>query len=215
MNYIKHLNGFFLRLNRDQRLTAHHISLYMAIFHFWNAALFQDSINASRDQLMKLSRIGGRNTYARCMKDLHRWGYIRYIPTGVFFNKWTIQCIRFDKDCPEEISSQNSDISAFRGLKSDTTRSLKSDTCSLKNDTGIRLKSDTDTGLKSDTGEPSVPLENTGPTEGPINNTNKINIKKKKKKKKSPKFLLMKREGSTYNKNPYHVENDKNYAEPL
>ena len=192
MNYIRHLNGFFLRLNRDQRLTAHHISLYMAIFHFWNAALFQDSINASRDHLMKLSRIGGRNTYAKCMKDLHRWGYIRYISTGGFFNNWTIQCIRFDKDCPEEIPSQDSDIPSFVGLKSDTTRRLK-----------------------SDTGEPSGPLENTGPTEGPINNTNKINIKKKKKKKKSPKFLLMKRVGSTYNKNPYQVENDKNYAEPL
>ena len=215
MNYIRHLNGFFLRLNRDQRLTAHHISLYMATFHFWNAALFQDSINASRDQLNKLSRLRGRTTYAKCMKDLHRWGYIRYIPTGVFFNKWTIQCIRFDKDCPEEIPSQDSDIPSFVGLKSDTTRRLKSDTCSLKNDTGIRLKSDTDTGLKSDTGEPSGPLENTGPTEGPINNTNKINIKKKKKKKKSPKIFLIKREESAIINNPYHVENDKNYAEPL
>jgi hypothetical protein len=215
MNYIKHLNGFFLRLDRDQRLTAHHISLYLAIFQLWNIAHFQDSIYASRDQLMKLSRIGGRNTYAKCMKDLHRWGYIRYFSTRGFFNKWMIQCVGFDADCPEEIPSQESNVSAFRGLNNDTTCSLKNDTCSLNSDTGIRLKTDTDTDLKSDTGKPPETLVKTGPTEDPINKTNKINIKKKKKKKKSPKIFLIKREESTITKNPYHVENDKNYAEPL
>ena len=30
---------------------------------------------------MRMSKIGSANTYVRCLKELHAWGYIQYIPS--------------------------------------------------------------------------------------------------------------------------------------
>ena len=30
---------------------------------------------------MKLSHIGSVNTYVRCLKELHTWGYLEYVPS--------------------------------------------------------------------------------------------------------------------------------------
>lgn len=32
VNYIRHVNAFFAQVRKDNRLRAHHISLYMALF---------------------------------------------------------------------------------------------------------------------------------------------------------------------------------------
>lgn len=96
MNYIKQLNGFFDRLSADQRMTAYHISLYLALFQLWNLNRFQNPFPISRQDLMKISRLGSVNTYARCMKDLNRWGYIRYSPAANWRRGSHVTCIRFD-----------------------------------------------------------------------------------------------------------------------
>lgn len=81
MNYIKHLTAIFDVIDKDNRLTPFHISLYMSLFRRWNLNYFQNPITVSRDEIMKMSKIGSVNTYIRCLKDLHFWNYIRYEPS--------------------------------------------------------------------------------------------------------------------------------------
>jgi hypothetical protein len=206
MNYIRHLNGLFEKMNRDDRLTSYHISLYMSIFQLWNMNRFKNPVTIDRGELMELSRIGGRNTYARCMKELDQWGYIRYSPSGNFYTGWNVSCIRFDTG--DEPGS---------GVESDTGTAGYS---GIKNETGAGIRTDTGkkTGRKtgSDTGDHTEIPENTDDTASLPNITNSINKKKKKKKKKNPpKILKIQKEKFSYGTNPLHVENDKNYAEPL
>jgi hypothetical protein len=80
MNYIRHLNGFFARSATDSRLLSTHISLYMALFQHWNYNRFEDSFTVFRHDIMRMSKLGSKNTYSRCIRQLHAAGYIRYYP---------------------------------------------------------------------------------------------------------------------------------------
>jgi len=57
MNYIKHLTGFYERIHGDERLNLTHISLYLALFQFWNLNRFQNPISIARTEIMKLSKL--------------------------------------------------------------------------------------------------------------------------------------------------------------
>jgi len=81
MNYVVHLNSTFERFCSDERLSAFHVSLYYSLFQFWNMARFRNPLSVNRSELMNAAKIGSVNTYIRCMKELHQWEYLKYIPS--------------------------------------------------------------------------------------------------------------------------------------
>lgn len=81
MNYIKLLNAAFERFFFDERLNPTHISLYMALFQEWNSCRFSDTFYINRRDLMAASKIGSKSTYHRCIKELHDWEYLCYLPS--------------------------------------------------------------------------------------------------------------------------------------
>lgn len=50
----------------------------MALFQYWNYNRFQNPFRIDREELMSLSKIGSKNTYHKCMKELHTYRYIIY-----------------------------------------------------------------------------------------------------------------------------------------
>jgi hypothetical protein len=89
MNYIKQLTGFFEQVAKDHRLNPTHVSLYMALFQYWNLNRFKSPISISRSEIMGISKIGSNATYHKCIKDLHNYGYIRYEPSyNPFRGSW-------------------------------------------------------------------------------------------------------------------------------
>lgn len=81
MNYIKHLTGFFERVAKDNSLNPTHVSLYMALFQYWNFNRFRNPISISRDELMRISKISSKATYHKCLKNLHTLRYVDYQPS--------------------------------------------------------------------------------------------------------------------------------------
>jgi len=81
MNYITHLNAVFHEIYSDNRLHNGHISLYMALFFYWNLHHFATEYYANRIEIMKMAKIGSRSTYHRLIKELSEWEYIEYLPT--------------------------------------------------------------------------------------------------------------------------------------
>ncbi len=69
------------RFSDDERLNPTHVSLYLALFLFWNLNRFKNPISISRSEIMKVSKIGSNATYHRCITDLHKWNYLEYIPS--------------------------------------------------------------------------------------------------------------------------------------
>jgi|GEM_PF-116129 len=97
MNYIRHLNAFFAVIRHDNRLTTSHISLYMALFQYWNFNRFQNPFTVYRDDIMKLSKIGSKNTYHKCMKELHQARYIFHHPSATKYQPVKISMTMLDK----------------------------------------------------------------------------------------------------------------------
>lgn len=81
MNYIRHLNAVFQQFLLDSRLNPTHISLYMALFQFWNINRFPEVFHINREEIMSLAKIGGIATYHKCLKNLHDWKYLCYLPS--------------------------------------------------------------------------------------------------------------------------------------
>ncbi len=81
MNYIKHLTGFFEKVVQDKTLNPTHISLYIALFQFWNFNRFRNPISITRDEIMRISKIASKATYHKCLKNLHALGYLNYQPS--------------------------------------------------------------------------------------------------------------------------------------
>lgn len=164
MNYIRHLNGFFEKAEDDENLTAYHISLYMSLFRQWNLNRFRNPFPIDREELMRFSRIGSKNTYARCMKQLHQWGYIHYAPTGNFHTGRKVSCTRFDTGSE---------------TRSDTGSETRSKT---RSDTGTGTR----TGTRSET--PNININNTNSINRNKQETTKffLNERGKKVNGKSP-----------------------------
>jgi hypothetical protein len=81
VNYIKHLTSVMELFVADDRLNPTHISLYLALFQYWNMNRFDNPMSISRGEIMKLSKVRSNVTYLRCIKDLHNWNYLVYEPS--------------------------------------------------------------------------------------------------------------------------------------
>ncbi len=117
MNYIKLLAGFFEMIAKDDRLNPTHVSMYMAIFQFWNINHFQNPISISRNQVMLVSKISSTATYHKCMKELNEYGYLEYLPS---FNPYKGSLVRLfnlaseeDDLLPEKKSKYGENLSLF------------------------------------------------------------------------------------------------------
>lgn len=133
MNYIRHLNAFFSSIRSDNRLTSSHVSLYLALFQYWNFNRFQNPFPVYRDNIMQLSKIGSKNTYHKCIKQLHHLQYIFYHPPVSKFQPVRISMIRLDI---------KQEASTFKQLD---LFSIKNDTDSVPNLTDTSTDIDTDT----------------------------------------------------------------------
>jgi hypothetical protein len=109
MNYIKHLTAVMEFFERDDRLNPTHISMYMALFQYWNFSRFSESLSISRNEIMSLSKIGSKATYHKCIKELHHYGYLKYFPSHNPFKGSKVMLFNF---CPssEQVLARNSSL---------------------------------------------------------------------------------------------------------
>lgn len=113
MNFIKHFLGLMDRIAVDERLTPHHVSLYVTLFHVWNLNHFRNPVSIARSEMMHLSKIGSVNTYLRCLKELSQWGYLTYEPSFNAMRGSKVYLYRFYGTfsffCPSDLSAYRSE----------------------------------------------------------------------------------------------------------
>ena len=130
MNYIRHLTGFYDKIQQDERLNPTHISLYLALFQFWNINHFQNPISISRNEMMRLSKISALGTYHKCIKELQNFGYIEYIPS---FNPYKGSLVNLYNFENLEVQNLNK-----RNTKKRTTIEQEVNNTHIKNNIGNR-----------------------------------------------------------------------------
>ncbi len=115
INYIKHLNAVFPQFSKDSRLNPTHISLYVALFQFWNTNFFKDEFYINREEVMSYSKIGSKSTYHRCIKELSYWKYILYIPSHNPFKGSSIKMFDFGTSTRQVLSQRCTQIGTSDG----------------------------------------------------------------------------------------------------
>jgi hypothetical protein len=98
MNYITHFTGFFDRIIHDRNLNPTHVSLYIALFQYWNVNRFQNPISITREEVMRISKICSTATYHKCMRELNEKGYIKYEPSFNPFKGSMVILFHFSED---------------------------------------------------------------------------------------------------------------------
>jgi len=99
MDLISELTWFLNAIADDRRIGPVHISLFVAIVKEWSKNNYKSPLIILPNELMQLSKISGRTTYYKILKELHEYGYIHYNPShnsfkgsviyfrGVHYNK--------------------------------------------------------------------------------------------------------------------------------
>lgn len=126
MNYIRHLTEVFQFFHEDQQLNPTHISMYFALFYYWNRNHFPEIFYVQREEIMRLSKIGSTSTYHKCLIDLHNWKYVEYLPSRNPFKGSQIKMIEFRTSYEQELNEmETSSKKEMEKLRTRTENDLK------------------------------------------------------------------------------------------
>lgn len=81
MKVVREVTDFMERAAKDCRVGPMHISLYFAILTCWLQQGGSGPARVKGRELMVLAKIGGPTPLYKCMRELHRFGYIEYKPS--------------------------------------------------------------------------------------------------------------------------------------
>jgi hypothetical protein len=81
MKHVHLLQEFFAAIRDDPRIGTSHISLYAALFQLWSRQNFRYPMRVFSKELMPLCKIYGTATFHKSIRELHEYGYIRYVPS--------------------------------------------------------------------------------------------------------------------------------------
>jgi len=81
MEVFQPLVDFYDTIHDDNRIRVTHISVYLVLLHRWNLNGNKNPITVTRASLMTAAKISARQTYNKCMNELHEYGYIKYLPS--------------------------------------------------------------------------------------------------------------------------------------
>jgi hypothetical protein len=122
-----------------------HVSLYLALFQYWNFNRFQNPFPVYRDNIMELSKIGSKNTYHKSIRVLHQTGYIIYHAAPSKYLPVKISIIRLDTKEPPAIKQ----LDLFK--EQQTSIGEKAHPPLEGDSGGVHVPHLTDTGINNDT----------------------------------------------------------------
>jgi hypothetical protein len=94
MDLSEHFNHFYETIPDDPRISAVHISLYMALLLTFEHQARENPVAVHRAVLMKQAKISARSTYYKAMRELELFGYIRYQPSRNLYLESRVYIIR-------------------------------------------------------------------------------------------------------------------------
>ena len=143
MNYVRHVNAFFSFVRSDKRLTSSNVSLYFALFYYWNFNRFNNPFTIYRENILELCKLS-KNTYHKSIKQLHDAQYIYYHKSASRFQEVRISIVRLDKE--EEQKTGFTQLNLFEEKKE--VPGLKIETSTVPNLRPLSTNFDTDTVAK-------------------------------------------------------------------
>jgi hypothetical protein len=79
----------------DPRLSPVHVSLYLALLYLHAGGSAADPLSVDKETIMQVAKISSRQTYNKCLQELHDYGYIRYVAS---YNHFLYSLVYFIDD---------------------------------------------------------------------------------------------------------------------
>ena len=76
------LGAFMQRARDDPRIGLPHVTLYAALLCQWHEKNGEVPLYIFSYDLMPISKLAGSATYHRSIRQLHEYGYIKYVPSN-------------------------------------------------------------------------------------------------------------------------------------
>jgi len=81
MDESKPLSDFFLAIEKDFRINTTHIAIFVALVQFRKNCGVINPIKPYSFEIQKIVKIASPKTYYKCIRELHEYGYLTYVPT--------------------------------------------------------------------------------------------------------------------------------------
>jgi hypothetical protein len=91
------LFSFLSVAETDCRISPTHISLYVALWKKWKDSGTRNPLSFFRRDVADLCKISGSGTFHKALKDLHAYGYIKYLPSYDRFAGSTVEFVKMIK----------------------------------------------------------------------------------------------------------------------
>lgn len=75
------ITEFIESVKEDPRISMAHISLYVSLVTYWYANGRANPLCVFSKEIMPACKISGVATYHRSIRELHAYGYIKYVPS--------------------------------------------------------------------------------------------------------------------------------------
>lgn len=75
------LTDFFTAVKEDARINPIHISIYITLLYRWQESALDNPLCIFSHEVMPFCKVSGPATYHRSIRELHQWGYIKYVPS--------------------------------------------------------------------------------------------------------------------------------------
>ncbi len=80
-NQVELVNDFIENVKDDPRINTAHISLYVSLVNQWYENGKKSPLFIFSKEIMPICKISGAATYHRSIRQLHEYGYIKYVPS--------------------------------------------------------------------------------------------------------------------------------------
>lgn len=74
------LDDFFETIVDDPRIGTTHIVIYLTLVHLWQIRGCPLTMEVSAIEVMRYAKFRKRDTYLMRIKDLSKFGYLKYLP---------------------------------------------------------------------------------------------------------------------------------------
>ena len=102
MEVVEVLKDFFKRIEQDSRITPVHISLFMALYQWYESHDGEHPLYFFSRDLKPLAKVSSTATFHKCLKELHEFKYIRYTPSYSPFLGSTVHFLSHSNSISDE-----------------------------------------------------------------------------------------------------------------
>lgn len=82
-NFIVQIDAFYAKISNDPKITANHITTYLALANFWSMSGYTPTFNVKPGEIIEYAKLDNQQELWKCLKYLKKDKYIKIYRTPI------------------------------------------------------------------------------------------------------------------------------------